>query len=142
MNETASRHHGIRLPMDVREWLDPYGALDFRPKTDLHTIRVEDVVKDGTYFLRAELPGIDPENIDLVVAEGTVTILAERPQVLETAGHSEFHYGAFSRMVRLPATAKENEITACYTDGVLTVRVPLEHAGRPAGRKVAVERER
>lgn len=142
MSEAIRRDEGIALPNDVRDWLDPYGLLDFRPRPDFHTIRVEDAFEDGCYIVRAELPGIDPEkDVELVVAEGTVTILAERPADRHAKRHTEFRYGAFSRMIRLPATAKEEGITASYNGGVLTVRVPLTEPRRAATRKIPIENE-
>ena len=143
MGEAIHRGDGIALPNDVRDWLDPYGLLDFRPRLDFHTIRVEDAFEDGCYIVRAELPGIDPEkDVELVVAEGTVTILAERSADRHDKRHTEFRYGAFSRMIRLPANAKEEDITASYSDGVLTVRVPLTAPPRATTRKIPIEHGR
>ena len=79
----------------------PWAVL--RPMTG-HPMRVEDFVQDGNYVIRAELPGIDPEeDVTVTVANGVLTIKAERRE--ETIGkhHSEFRYGTFSWSVTLPA---------------------------------------
>ncbi|GAA2003582.1 Hsp20/alpha crystallin family protein [Catenulispora subtropica] len=142
MNEISRRHQIVPLP-DLRDWFDPFGMLEWRPKLDFHPIRVEDrFEEDGTYVLSAEMPGIDPEHdVELVVSEGTLTILAERSSEQHDKRHSEFRYGAFSRAVRLPANAKEEEITANYRGGILTVRVPVVLPPKAAARKINVAAE-
>ncbi|MEU6378768.1 Hsp20/alpha crystallin family protein [Streptomyces sp. NPDC046909] len=92
----------------------------------LHTIRVEEHLTDGTYVLRAELPGIDPAtDVEITVAEGVLTLRAERGEETTEKYRTEFRYGTFARSVRLPAGAKGDEASADYKDGVLTITVPL-----------------
>ncbi|MEU0644961.1 Hsp20/alpha crystallin family protein [Streptomyces phaeochromogenes] len=91
-----------------------------------HGIRIEERLTDGTYVLRAELPGIDPEkHVEITVAEGLLTLRAERTEETKDKRHTEFRYGTFTRAVRLPAGAEGDEATAEYKDGVLTVTVPV-----------------
>ncbi|MET7480783.1 Hsp20/alpha crystallin family protein [Streptomyces sp. NPDC005648] len=97
-----------------------------------HGIRIEEHLEEGTYVLRAELPGIDPaKDVEITVTEGLLTLRAER--AAETTGkhHTEFRYGTFTRSVRLPAGATGDDATAEYKDGVLTIEVPVpeEKAG-------------
>ncbi|MGW6530366.1 Hsp20/alpha crystallin family protein [Streptomyces venezuelae] len=91
----------------------------------VHSIRIEESFEDGAYVLRAELPGIDPEDVELAVTEGVLTVRAERTVDTTEKHHTEFRYGAFARAVRLPAGARGDEATADYKDGLLTVRVPV-----------------
>jgi HSP20 family molecular chaperone IbpA len=92
----------------------------------LHGIRVEEHLADGTYVLRAELPGIDPsKDVEISVTEGVLTLRAERSEETTEKHHTEFRYGTFARSVRLPAGAKGDEATAEYKDGVLTIAVPV-----------------
>ncbi|MEU8865720.1 Hsp20/alpha crystallin family protein [Streptomyces umbrinus] len=91
-----------------------------------HGIRIEERLTDGTYVLRAELPGVDPEkHVEITVAEGLLTLRAERTEETKDKHHTEFRYGTFTRAVRLPAGAEGDEATAEYKDGVLTVTVPV-----------------
>ncbi|NUR62650.1 MAG: Hsp20/alpha crystallin family protein [Catenulispora sp.] len=139
MTEVGRRH--VPTVLDMREWFgfDPFAIVDWRPKMDFHPIRIEDRFEEDAYVLSAEIPGIDPEHdVELVVSEGTLTILAERSSAEHDKRHTEFRYGAFSRAVRLPAGAKEEEITAAYSGGILTVRVPLAPPAKAATRKIAV----
>ena len=138
MNEVSRRHQGLPQ-VDLRDWFDPFAMLEWRPKLDFHPIRIEDRFEDDAYVLSAEMPGIDPEHdVELVVADGTLTILAERSAEKHDKRHTEFRYGAFSRAVRLPAGAKEEEVTASYSGGILTVRVPLAKPPKAASRKIPV----
>ena len=92
----------------------------------LHAIRIEEHVADEKYVLRAELPGIDPaKDVEITVAEGVLTLRAERSEETTRKHRTEFRYGTFARSVRLPAGAKGEEATAEYKDGVLTVTIPV-----------------
>jgi HSP20 family molecular chaperone IbpA len=89
-------------------------------------MRVEDFVRGGSYVIRAELPGLDPEkDIEVTVADGLLTIEAERREDVTNKHHSEFHYGTFSRSVTLPASADDNHVAAIYGHGILEVTVEL-----------------
>ena len=102
------------------------------PVAGAHGIRIEERLTDGTYVLRAELPGIDPaKDVEITVTEGVLTLRAERTEETKDKHRTEFRYGTFARSVRLPAGAKGDEATADYKDGVLTITVPVpeEKAG-------------
>ena len=111
--------------MDVFDWLEPPWTI-LRPAAS-HPMRVEDYVKDGTYVLRAELPGVDPEkDIEVTVSKGVLTISAQRQEETGDKHRSEFHYGAFARSVTLPEGADEDHIRASYDSGILEVVVTLK----------------
>jgi len=93
------------------------------------SIKVEQFEDGDTLVVRAEVPGIDPDNdVDVSVSAGMLHIKVEREEKSEHKGksgyRSEFRYGSFMRSVALPAGAKEEDITASYKDGVLEVRAP------------------
>ncbi|MFF4582680.1 Hsp20/alpha crystallin family protein [Streptomyces sp. NPDC001389] len=122
---------------DLTDWL---GA-DFprlpvwRPALDVHPIPIEVTNSNGTYTLRAEMPGLDPEkDIEITVDGDTLTVSAEHTESTEDKDHSEFRYGSFLRSVRLPGQIPTDGVEAAYEDGILTVRVPME-AEPPAGRR-------
>lgn len=92
----------------------------------LHAIRIEEHVTEGTYVLRAELPGLDPaRDVEITVEDGLLTLRAERGEELTEKHRTEFRYGTFARCVRLPAGAQGDKATAAYQDGVLTITVPV-----------------
>jgi HSP20 family protein len=132
-------HREFRGPfMDVFDWLEsPWTML--RPAAS-HPMRVEDYVEDGTYVLRAELPGVDPEkDIEVMVSKGILMISAHRQEEHEGKHRSEFRYGAFTRSVALPERADEDRIRASYDRGVLEVVVNLkDQAAVQADKRIPV----
>ena len=131
-----------------RDYRGPFGEMiDFletpwtflRPVSS-HPVRVEDFFRDGTYVIRAELPGIDPDkDLEVQVVGGVLTISAERRQEVTDSRRSEFHYGTFSRSVTLPAGADEEHIDAIYGHGILEVTVKLaEYTADKTARKIPV----
>lgn len=110
---------------------------NLRSLFDSHLLRLEHQTKDGLYEVRAEVPGVDPDAIEVTVRDGQLTIKAERAQTGESTGHSEFSYGSFVRTVSLPAGADEDEINATYDRGILTVSVPLTE-DQPIEKRVEV----
>lgn len=124
--------------VDVFDWLEPPWTI-LRPAAS-HPMRVEGYVKDGTYVLRAELPGVDPKkDIEVTVSKGVLTISAHRREVAEGKHRSEFHHGAFARSVTLPEGADEDHIRASYDSGILEVVVTLkDQAAGKAPKRIPV----
>jgi HSP20 family protein len=109
-------------------------------------IRVEEHTEGDTEVIRAEAPGIDPDkDVEITVEDGLLALHVERrEQSREKVGegyHSEFRYGSLSRTVPLPSGAKEDQVSATYTDGILEIRVPLAPAetAKPASRTIKVQ---
>ncbi|MGW5118583.1 Hsp20/alpha crystallin family protein [Streptomyces noursei] len=141
MGNVLQRHPARTLSMqDVFDRLES-GILGGPWHFGTHEIRIEEHLTEDAYQVKAELPGIDPEkNLEIDVTGGFLTIRAEREERTETKESSEFHYGSFARAVRLPSGARGDRATADYTDGILTVRVPLE-ATKGETTKIPVTRE-
>jgi HSP20 family protein len=107
-------------------------------------MRLEQYDDEGTLVIRAEMPGVDPdEDVDISVHDGVLTISAEREERTEDKGEgtyrSEFHYGSFTRSVRLPRGVDEDDVTADYADGILEVRVPKGTEPAEGARKITVK---
>ena len=112
---------------------------------DEDVLKVEEFTEDGTLVIRAELPGIDPDkDVDLEVADGRLSIRAERRTEEETEGREyyrrEMQYGAFGRSLPLPAGATEEDVKATYKNGILEIRVPLATEQPSGATKIHVER--
>ncbi|MFP3907677.1 MAG: Hsp20/alpha crystallin family protein [Acidimicrobiales bacterium] len=106
--------------------------------------KVEEFEEDGTMVVRAEMPGIDPDrDLEITMTDGLLRIKAERRQESKTEEkkgyRSEFRYGSFTRTVALPAGVTEEDVTASYDDGILEVRMPMDH-GRAEAKKIPVSR--
>lgn len=107
-------------------------------------MKVEEELDDDTYVIRAEIPGVDPdEGIDIGVDGGRLVISATREKRTEADEandfRSEFHYGSFRRSMTLPKAAEADKITATYADGILEVTVPIDDE-EPTGRKIPIKR--
>lgn len=141
MNESPARRPPWSLLPEFSRILAAFPSRAGRwPPTDGHLIHLEDLVDDGHYIVRAELPGIDPaKDVDVTVRDSRLTIKAERTQQQETKGRSEFSYGSFVRSVALPAGANAEDISATYDKGILTVSVPVSEPQEPVEQHVVVQ---
>jgi HSP20 family protein len=97
---------------------------------------------DQELVLKAELPDMTREDIELTLDNGTLTIRGEKKfgqDVKEEQYHRiERRYGTFSRSFSLPPTVDPAKVAADYRNGVLTVRLPLREEARPRQIKVDV----
>jgi HSP20 family molecular chaperone IbpA len=124
----------IRPIAELIEWMESPITM-FRPLLG-QSIRMEDFFRDGHYVVRAELPGLDPQqDLDVTVSEGVLTITAERREQEVDKSHSEFRYGALSRRIALPASADTDRIKASYDNGILEVVVDLKEKEAQKERK-------
>ena len=123
---------------DLADWLEsPWTGPP--PFLTGQVFRLEEAVRDDRYVIRAELPGLDPENDIEVAVDGRVlTIRAERRQQDEGPYRSEFRYGSLARTVRLPARVDAGDVAARYDKGVLEVSVPVPVV-TPEGTRIPVE---
>jgi HSP20 family protein len=108
-------------------------------------IHVEEFAEDGTFVIRAELPGIDPDrDVEITVVDDQMRLRAERrleEREEQRQGYrSEFHYGSFRRSITLPVGAKADEVKASYKDGILEVRIPMGQPSAP-GQRVTISRD-
>jgi HSP20 family protein len=103
------------------------------------TFRVEELLRDDRYVIRAELPGLDPEkDIEITVDGRTLTIQAERRQQIDEPHRTEFRYGSLTRLVRLPARVDAHDITARYGKGILEVSFPMPEV-KPEGVRIPIQ---
>lgn len=126
---------------ELFDWLESGwpAAAELR-RDGAHVMRIEDRMEDDRYVVRAEIPGIDPDkDVEISVADGVLTISAERREEVTEKGHSEFHYGSFVRRLTLPKGYREDDLTARYADGILEVDVPFD-ASKPAVRTIPIAR--
>jgi len=93
--------------------------------------------------LKAELPDIKREDINLTFENGVLTLKGERKLEQDTKTENfqrrERHYGSFSRSFTLPNTVDAGRISASYKDGVLTIRLPQRDEAKPKQIAVNVE---
>jgi HSP20 family protein len=126
-----TKHAVAPAPTEEHGWLDFLHRPSWLQAFTATPIRIEQDVDDHRVVVRAELPGIDPDqDVEINVSDGMLQIRAERrdhvAEEREGHRHSEFHYGAFARMVSLPAGADADDVKATYHDGILEVVVPVD----------------
>ncbi len=85
---------------------------------------LETFMRDGNIVVRADLPGINPKEVELAVEGNRLTIKGERKETHEEKGdygYREVRYGRFERTIALPAGVDADSVKATYHDGVLEV---------------------
>ncbi len=94
--------------------------------------------KDDRFYLHIDLPGVDPDSIDVTVENDTLTVHAERnwERDEEQVILSERPMGTFTRQFFLGESLDTDKIEAGYDHGVLTVTIPVAETARP--RKIQV----
>jgi HSP20 family protein len=101
-----------------------------------------DVVEKGdAYLVKASVPGIKPDQLEITYNKGLLTIKGEVRDETET-DQGEYHlrerrYGTFSRTIALPSTVNAEDIQANYENGVLMLKLPLAEEIKP--RRIAIK---
>jgi HSP20 family protein len=100
---------------------------------------------DKAYKITAELPGIDPENVDVTFDDGLLRIAGEKSEQREEneRGYrfSERSYGSFERLLELPSAVQGDKVKARFNNGVLTVTVPKDEKVAAKSRRIAIEKD-
>jgi HSP20 family protein len=123
--------------MTIVRW-DPFREFSaaWMPPVDIYSTGEHELV------IKAEVPGMNKDDIDITVEKFTLTIRGEK-KAEETVKDDQFHrversYGAFERSFSLPPTVDANRVEAEYKDGVLTVKLPLREEAKPKQIKINV----
>ncbi|MDT5036346.1 MAG: hypothetical protein QOE03_1531 [Micromonosporaceae bacterium] len=124
---------------------DPFRDIDRLAETFFGTpgrpaVMHVDAERDGDWFyVYFDLPGVDPDSIDLTVERNVLSVQAQRhrtqPEGVETV-ISERPMGTFSRQLFLGDTLDTENLEATYDNGVLTLRIPVSEQAKP--RKISV----
>lgn len=122
--------HLFAEPFPMRLFSEPVG---WTPAVDVSEA-------DGKLVVKAELPGMSKDDVDIALTDNVLTIRGEKKQE-EKREEGEMHvwersYGSFMRSFTLPCRVSEDQVTAEFKDGVLTVTLPKVE--EPAGRKIEI----
>ena len=124
---------------------DPFRNLDrffeSATRTPASNAMPMDLFRDGDRFVaRIDLPGVDPSSIDIDVEERTMTVRAQRPaeagKEVQWLSH-ERPSDTFARQLTLGYGVALDRISADYSDGVLTLTIPVAEEAKP--RKISVQ---
>lgn len=122
---TALAHRdGTSLLNELMNWM---GAV-----TTESEIRIEEYVEGDRHIIRADMPGVDPnKDIQLTVDGSVLRLRGERRAEEHDEHRSEIRYGTFERILTLPRGTRPEDVSAEYTDGVLTVSMPMTGTEEP-----------
>ena len=98
-------------------------------------------VSEDAVLVEAEVPGMDPQAVDVSVTGDLLTVSGERPEPEGKEGdvyhRQERFAGRFSRMVQLPFRVQSDKVEAGYRNGILSIRLPRTEEDR--ARRIAVQ---
>jgi HSP20 family protein len=112
-----------------------------RPVPTGYVPQSDSYLDESSFRITVDLPGIDPQDVELIVKDNQLTLKGERKAAQEQKNgnrlRQEVRYGAFARTFTLPKGVKAEELQARCHNGVLEVTVPLPAAQMP--KKVPVQ---
>jgi HSP20 family protein len=105
------------------------------------TPKIESYRQNGTYVIKADLPGVEAKDIHVELENGYLTLRGERKMDKQSkdkrVDRREVFYGSFERCMAVPENLKAEEVKAKYHDGVLEITIPVEEKSPP--KKIEVE---
>ena len=115
-------------------------SLGFGRDVGWPSLEVSETDKDVT--VTAELPGLDEKDVEVLLAEGVLTIRGEKKSETEDKERrfSERYYGRFERRVALPAEVDEDKVQASFKNGVLTVTLSKSAKARERVRRIPLNK--
>ena len=145
---TAEEHPLGRLREEMdhlfeRFWREPWSSefADIMPAGAGLGLRLNLAESENDVTVTAEVPGVDPKDVEIKVTEGLLTIHGEKKHEKEEKKRNyhyrERSYGSFHRSIRLPSTVDSNKVDASYKNGVLTVTLQKRPEAKP--KRIAVK---
>jgi HSP20 family protein len=123
----------------VRRAFGTNGAAGYAPALPMDTVR-----RDGELVLRFDVPGVAPEQIEVTVDKGVLTVSATREETT-TEGENpvvrERLFGNFTRRIRLSDNLDAEAIEAANANGVLEIRIPVREEAKPRKIEVGTAKE-
>jgi HSP20 family protein len=107
------------------------------------TPQIEVSETDKEIQIAAELPGIDPKDVEVTLADDVLTIRGEKQAQRQEGQDRDYHlaersYGTFARYLRLPFHLDPQNIRAMFKDGVLTLTIPKPEEAQQKVHRIAV----
>jgi len=152
--EIMKPQKGLVSPIEEMErWFEeafrrPFFAPSWMPKFKLPEFGMSypmvDIFEDGNdVVVKAELPGMKKEDIDVNISDDVITISGEKKSE-EKVEKKEYYrlersYGSFTRTLRLPAETQTDKAKASFKDGILEVRMPKTEAALQKTKKISID---
>ena len=124
-----------RMRQDMDRLREGFSGRFFRPPTaGVYPLVNLTEDKDG-YYVRAELPGLKADELNILAAGNTLSISGER-KIASEGDNIRYHRrereaGSFSRIISLPGDVDSDKVDAKLKDGILTVFIPKAEAAKP-----------
>jgi len=123
---------------------DPFGALDWAVGGSRGWVPPVDVAEsEDELTVRAEIPGIDPKELQVNISGNQLVLAGEKKESSERKGkdfyQTESRYGAFRRSIPLPDSVDQENVEAEYVNGVLTIRLKKRQSAPPKKVEVKVK---
>ncbi|HYA13460.1 MAG TPA: Hsp20/alpha crystallin family protein [Syntrophales bacterium] len=138
--------------LDAERWFDDFFRRAFTPISfpRLRVTATEDIMPDvdmfedgGDIVVKAELPGIKKEDLEVTLTDDAITISGEKKKEEEIKKKDyykwERSYGSFYRTLSLPAEVQADKVKSTFKDGVLEIRMPKSEKAKSKEVKVKVE---
>jgi len=115
------------------------------PLTPSHeaTVPLAIFENEGNFIVRASVPGVNSDDLDISIEDGSLTIRGEFKQEAELAEakvyRREYSYGAFTRTVKLPENVDAERVEAEFKNGFVTITLPKNPEEKPKTLKVPVK---
>ena len=149
---TLVRWNPVREMMDLRRGFDRLfeSALDMpgfgSESVATWGLALDLVEKDDAFVVKASVPGINPDDLEITLAENTLSIGGEFKEDNEINENQyrmrERRVGSFCRSVTLPSQVDREAIEASYDAGILTLNIPKTEEVKPKRIAVQVQKER
>lgn len=145
--------NGWPMLVDMEKWFEdtlrrPFPLLRplfrFSEMEEAMMVPSVDIFEDkGDVVVKAELPGIKKEDIDITLTEDTITISGEKKMEKEVKKKDfyrcESSYGSFSRSFTLPSDVQTDKVKSTMKDGILEIRIPKTEEAKKKEVKVKIE---
>jgi HSP20 family protein len=123
--------------------LEPFGALEdryagFSPSIDVRESEEE-------FIIKAEIPGIDEKDVEVLVSDDAVTLKGEKKEEQEDKGKDYYRlersYGSFHRVIPLPKGINLEKVEATFKNGILSIKLPKTEEAQTKGKKIPITTE-
>ena len=142
--ETASLSHRMGRLFDEMSGRGLWRPAEERPLRGAWVAAINVFKENDAMVISADLPGLKPEDVEVTVEQGTLTIRGERK--LEEASEGEtYHrverlYGIFERTFTLPSSIDTDKIEAKFANGEMVLTLPKREESKPRAVKIKVEK--
>ncbi|WP_441244588.1 Hsp20/alpha crystallin family protein [Tardiphaga sp. 768_D3_N2_1] len=138
--ETGNPFFALHREMMNRLFEDTFRSLDRpfgSPSLGWPHIEIDDVDKE--IRVMAELPGLDPKDVNVELANGILTISGEKKSETEDKGRlfSERYYGRFERRIPID-NVEQDKVAASFKNGVLTITLPKAPTAQQKAKRIAI----